>query len=87
MYMTGICSLCEEISKHLIDGDFCEDCYNGAHEIPRRLTGRFVDYDSERVYLLHCRQCGLFWLDPSIKKLKPYRLKNIYLHPSMDEEE
>ncbi len=29
MYMTGICSLCEEISKHLIDGDFCEACWNG----------------------------------------------------------
>jgi uncharacterized Zn finger protein len=57
------------------------------HEIPRRLRGRFIDYDSERVYLLHCRKCGFFWLDPSVKKLKPYRLKGIYLHPSMDEEE
>jgi uncharacterized Zn finger protein len=63
----------------------CKIC--GAHDIPRRLTGRFIDYDSERVYLLHCKVCGVFWLDPAIKKLKPYRLKNIYLHPSMDEEE
>ena len=58
-----------------------------AYEIPRRLRGRFIDYGSERVYLLHCRKCGFFWLAPSVKKLKPYRLKGIYLHPSMDEEE
>jgi uncharacterized Zn finger protein len=63
----------------------CKVC--GCNEIPRRVSGRFVDYDNERVYLLHCRQCGFFWLDPSIRKLKPYRLKTIYQHPSMYEEE
>lgn len=28
--MTNICVFCDELCKVLVDGDFCEDCYNGA---------------------------------------------------------
>lgn len=43
----------------------CPNCLE--MQIPRRLAGRFLDVNNERIYLLHCNLCLHYWKDPSIK--------------------
>lgn len=44
----------------------CPHC--GDVQMPRRLSGKFLDEGNERVYLMHCRTCEYYWKDPSMRR-------------------
>ena len=47
----------------------CRQC---SHEhIPRRIRGRFLDGEKERVNLWVCKECGYIWIDSAFKKKPP----------------
>ena len=44
----------------------CPEC--GELQVPRRLSGKFLDEGNERVYLMCCRVCEHYWKDPTMRK-------------------
>jgi len=44
----------------------CPSCQE--EQIPRRLSGKFLDEGNERVYLMHCRLCEYYWKDASMRR-------------------
>lgn len=46
----------------------CRQC--GHRHIPRRINGRFLDGDKERISIWQCRECGHLWVDSVFKRSK-----------------